>query len=311
MNRFAINEEIKMKQDVVIIGGSFAGISAATQLVRAQRKVTVIDAGKPRNRFTDHSHGFLGLDGYSPSAIKEKTWQQLQAYESVTIIEDKVIDINKEVQGFSVKINNGETIACKKIILATGLKDELPDTKGVKARWGKTVIHCPYCHGYELRNRSLGVIATGPMSLHQAGMIPDWGVTTYFSQGEYQPDPEQKLFLQQRGVSFEDTPVVEVLGDNLEVSAVKLADGRIIELEGLYVGPKTHMASPFAELLGCEFTDGPMGTVVVTDDFKQTTVAGVFAAGDIANPMQNATFASASGVMAGIGVHKQLIQELL
>ncbi|MEI5579429.1 FAD-dependent oxidoreductase, partial [Streptomyces brasiliscabiei] len=84
-------------------------------------------------------------------AIKEKTWQQLQAYESVTIIEDKVIDINKEVQGFSVKINNGETIACKKIILATGLKDELPDTKGVKARWGKTVIHCPYCHGYELR----------------------------------------------------------------------------------------------------------------------------------------------------------------
>ncbi len=311
MNRFAINEELKMKQDVVIIGGSFAGISAATQLVRAQRKVTVIDAGKPRNRFTDHSHGFLGLDGYSPSAIKEKTWQQLQAYESVTIIEDKVIDINKEVQGFSVKINNGETIACKKIILATGLKDELPDIKGVKARWGKTVIHCPYCHGYELRNRSLGVIATGPMSLHQAGMIPDWGVTTYFSQGEYLPDPEQKLFLQQRGVSFEDTPVVEVLGDNLDVFAVKLADGRIIAVGGLYVGPKTHMASPFAELLGCEFTDGAMGAVVVTDDFKQTTVAGVFAAGDIANPMQNATFASASGVMAGIGVHKQLIQELL
>jgi len=141
-------------------------------------------------------------------------------------------------------------------------------------------------------------------------MIPDWGVTTYFSQGEYLPDAEQKMFLQQRGVIFEDTPIVEILGDGVEVSTVKLADGRLIKIGGLYVGPKTFMASSIPETLGCDFTEGPLGAVIVTDDFKQTTIAGVFAAGDIANPMQNATFASASGVMAGVGAHQQLIQEL-
>lgn len=299
-----------MKQDVVIIGGSFAGISAANQLARAQRKVTVIDAGKPRNRFATHSHGFFGLDGYSPKAIKEKTWQQLQAYDSATLIEDEVVDVMKENDAFTIKLSSNKLLSAKKLIIATGLQDVLPEIKGLKSRWGQTVVHCPYCHGYELRNKTLGVIATSQMSLHQASMIPDWGVTTYFSQGEYYPDAEQKLFLQQRGVIFEDTSVVEVLGEGLDISAVKLADGRVINMGGLYVGPKTFMASDIANQLGCEFTEGPLGAVVVTDDFKQTSVAGVFAAGDIANPMQNATFASASGVMAGVGVHQQLIKDL-
>lgn len=301
---------MKMKQDVVVIGGSFAGISAAMQLARGQRKVTVIDAGKPRNRFANYSHGFFTLDGYSLKAIKEKSWQQLQAYESATLIEDEVITVIKEVDGFTIKLASA-TLSAKKLIIATGIKDVLPDISGLKSRWGQTVIHCPYCHGYELRNKILGVVATSQMSLHQAGMIPDWGVTTYFSQGEYYPDPQQASFLQKRGVTIEHEPIVEVLGDGIEISAVKLADGRLIDMQCLYVGPKTLMASSIASQLGCKFTEGPLGDVIVTDDFKQTTVAGVFAAGDIANPMQNATFASASGVMAGIGAHKQLIQELL
>jgi len=300
-----------MQQDVVIIGGSFAGISAAMQLARAQRQVTVVDAGKPRNRFAEHSHGFFGLDGHSPRAIKEKTWLQLRAYNTANIIEAEVTSVVKVDDGFTVKLNNQSELSCKKLIIATGVKDVLPDIKGIKSRWGRTVVHCPYCHGYELRNRELGVIATSKMSLHQAEMIPDWGVTTYFSQGEYFPDAEQKVFLRQRGVIFEDTPIVEILGNGVDVSAVKLANGRLIKIGGLYVGPKTFMASSIAETLGCDFTEGPLGAVVITDDFKQTTIAGVFAAGDIANPMQNATFASASGVMAGVGTHKQLIQELL
>jgi thioredoxin reductase len=300
-----------MQQDVIIIGGSFAGLSAAMQLVRGQRKVTVVDAGKPRNRFAKYSHGFFGLDGQAPKAIKQKTWQQLLEYETATIIDAEAINVEKTGDGFTIQLSNQSQLSAKKLILATGLQDILPDIKGIKSRWGKTVVHCPYCHGYELRNRSLGVIATGPMSLHQAGMIPDWGVTTYFSQGEHFPDTEQKIFLQQRGVRFEDTPVIEVLGEGTDISAVKLADGRVIEVKGLYVGPKTQMASSIPKQLGCEFTQGPMGEIVITDDFKQTSIKGVFAAGDIVNPMQNATFASASGVMAGVGVHHQLIQELL
>ncbi|MBU2923343.1 NAD(P)/FAD-dependent oxidoreductase [Colwellia sp. 1_MG-2023] len=300
-----------MQQDVIIIGGSFAGLSAAMQLVRGQRKVTVVDAGKPRNRFAKYSHGFFGLDGQAPKAIKQKTWQQLLEYDTATIIDAEAINVEKTGDGFTIQLSNQSQLSAKKLILATGLQDILPDIKGIKSRWGETVVHCPYCHGYELRNRSLGVIATGPMSLHQAGMIPDWGVTTYFSQGEHFPDTEQKIFLQQRGVRFEDTPVIEVLGEGTDISAVKLADGRVIEVKGLYVGPKTQMASSIPKQLGCEFTQGPMGEIVITDDFKQTSIKGVFAAGDIVNPMQNATFASASGVMAGVGVHHQLIQELL
>lgn len=299
-----------MIQDVVIIGGSFAGISAATQLARAQRKVTVIDAGKPRNRFAEHSHGFFGLDGFSPKAIKEKTWQQLRAYSTATLIENEVIEVVKKGNDFTVILNNQSSLSCKKIIIATGLKDTLPEIKGLAQRWGKTVVHCPYCHGYELRHRQLGVIATGPVSLHQAAMIPDWGVTTYFSQGIHNPDPEQTHFLQQRGVTFENSPIVEILGDGHDMSSVTLADGRTLKMGGLYVGPKTQMASPIAQQLGCSFTEGPMGAIIVTDDFKQTTVEGVFAAGDIVNPMQNASFASASGVLAGIGVHQQLIHQL-
>ncbi|WP_268410469.1 FAD-dependent oxidoreductase [Alteromonas sp. a30] len=128
----------------------------------------------------------------------------------------------------SVHARNQSKLTGKKLIIATGLRDTLPDIKGLQHRWGKTVVHCPYCHGYELRNRSLGVIATGPMSLHQAGMIPDWGVTTYFSQGQHLPDTEQQLFLEQRGIQFEHSPVIEVIGEGMDISAVKLEDGRFI-----------------------------------------------------------------------------------
>ncbi|MER2491199.1 NAD(P)/FAD-dependent oxidoreductase [Catenovulum sediminis] len=218
--------------------------------------------------------------------------------------------MRKDGNEFIIQLDNQFQLTGKKLIIATGLQDTLPNIKGLQEYWGKTVVHCPYCHGYELRNRSLGVIATGPMSLHQAGMIPDWGITTYFSQGQHLPDPEQQLFLEQRGVQLEHSPVIEVLGEGTDISAVKLKDGRLIDVKGLYIGPKTQVASPIPQQLGCEFTQGPMGEIFVTDDFKQTTVAGVFAAGDIVNPMQNATFASASGVLAGVGAHHQLVQEL-
>ena len=298
-----------MPLDVIIIGGSFAGLSAAMQLARGQRKVTVIDAGEPRNRFSDQSHGFFGLDGVSPFAIQQETYRQLLKYPTANIVKIKAVAVEKHTEGFSVTLEDKAILRSKKLILATGLKDEIPDIPGLKERWGTTVIHCPYCHGYEVRNQPLGVIATSPLSAHQAGMIPDWGPTTYFTQGLFKPDEEQSAFLKKRGVTIEDSPIIEVLGRTPEISTVYLADGRTIRIAALFVGPKTHMSSPFAEQLGCEFEEGPLGLVIKTDALKHTTVEGVFAAGDVSNPMQNATLASASGVMAGVGAHQSLMHD--
>ncbi|MEQ5836123.1 NAD(P)/FAD-dependent oxidoreductase [Marinobacter sp. NFXS9] len=298
-----------MDADVMVIGGSFAGMSAALQLVRGQRQVIVIDGRSPRNRFAAASHGFFGLDGVSPEEIHERGLEQLLRYPTARVIEGQASTAAQIEGGFLVTLASGTAFSARKLILATGLKDELPDIPGIEERWGQTVIHCPYCHGFELRNRPLGVLATSHLSAHQAGMIPDWGPTTYFTQGTFEPDPEQRDYLQKRDVTIEHAPVVEVLGEAPALSGVRLADDRVIELGGLYIGPKTRMASPLAEQLGCVFYDGPMGPVVQVDDLKQTTVQGVFAAGDMSNPMQNATLAAGSGVIAGFNAHRLLMQE--
>lgn len=296
-----------MSADVIVVGGSFAGMSAAMQLARGQRQVVVIDAGRPRNRFAEASHGFFCLDGVTPAEIRQKAIDQLTRYPTVRVQGGQVTSANRETGGFSVVLDNGQTYSARKLILATGVRDEFPEIPGLAERWGKTVIHCPYCHGFELRNRKLGVLATSSLSAHQAGIIPDWGPTTYFTQGEFTPDDEQLAFLNKRGVSIEHTAIVEVLGEAPSISGVRLADGRTVELEALYIGPKTQMASPLAQQLGCQFEQGPMGPAVSIDDFKQTSVAGVFAVGDMSSKMHNATFASASGVMAGVSVHRALM----
>ncbi|MGE8641460.1 MAG: FAD-dependent oxidoreductase, partial [Achromobacter sp.] len=178
---------------------------------------------------------------------------------------------------------------------------------GLQERWGQTVLHCPYCHGYEVAGRPLGVLAAHPLSAHQAVLLPDWGPTTYFTQGEFEPDAEQAALLDKRGVRIERKPIVELMGTAPALDAVKLADGRRMAVHALFVASKTHMASPLAMQLGCAFDDGPLGPVIRTDEFRQTTVPGVYAAGDAAIPMSNATLASASGVMAGVCVHRALV----
>ncbi|WP_102795615.1 NAD(P)/FAD-dependent oxidoreductase [Bowmanella denitrificans] len=297
-----------MKFDVMIIGGSFAGLSAAMQLVRAQKQVLVIDSAKPRNRFAVNSHGFFTLDGESPATIRDKALAKLQAYPGFSLLEAEVVDVKKVSTGFRAETANGQHMAAAKVILATGVKDELPDIPGLPERWGKTVIHCPYCHGYENKNVPLGVLATSEFSIHQAKLAPDWGSTTYFTQGQFSPDSDARQMLEKRGVQIEESPVIELLGTAPQILAVRLADGRELPIQALYVGPNTQMASSLAKQLGCAFEPGFMGPVVKVDECQQTTVAGVYAAGDMAIPMQNATLASASGVMTGVHVHHALIQ---
>jgi thioredoxin reductase len=289
--------------DVIVIGGSFAGLSAATQLARARQNVLVIDAGLPRNRFAHEAHGFLGQDGRPPAAIMSDARRQLHRYSTVEILSGEAERAEAVDGGFAVSLAAGERRA-RRLVLATGVVDELPPVPGMRERWGSTVLHCPYCHGYEVRDRPLGVLAAHPMSAHQAVLISDWGPTTYFTQGQFEPDPAELRAFATRGVTVERTPVIELLGDAPALDGVRLADGRVVEMAALFTAPRTKPATALAEMLGCDHEEGPTGPYVRVDSWGATSVPGVWAAGDAATPMHNATLASAAGVLAGIGAHQ-------
>lgn len=292
--------------DVIVAGGSFAGLSAAMQLARARRKVLVVDAGLPRNRFASHAHGFFGQDGKPPAEIIREAAAQLAAYPTVQMLKGEVVAVRRVEDRFRVTLADGRTESALRLIIATGVKDELPSIPGLEGRWGTTVLHCPYCHGYEVRDRRLGVLANHPLSAHQALLIPEWGPTTYFTQATFEPDAEQIAHMNARAVRIERSPVIELLGEAPHLEALRLADGRVIAIDALFVAPKTHMASPLAEQLGCAFDEAPLGRVIRVDAWKKTTVDGVYTAGDVSNAMTNATFASAAGVAAGVGAHHSL-----
>jgi len=296
-----------VQNDAIVVGGSFAGLSAAMQLARARKRVLVIDAGQPRNRFAKTSHGFFGQDGKPPAEILREAARQVAAYPTVRFIQGEATGASQTDGGFTVTLGDGREEQAARLVLATGVRDELPPIPGMRERWGRTVLHCPYCHGYEVAGGALGVLASDPvMAVHKAMLIPDWGQTTLFTQGLFEPDAEQAAQLAARGVQVERAPVVELLGEAPELEAVRLADGRVIPLQAIFAAPDVRMASPLAEALGCAFEQGPQGPYIRVDDRKQTTVAGVYAAGDASAAMHNATLASASGVLAGIGAHQSL-----
>lgn len=299
-----------MSYDAIVVGGSFAGLSAAMQLARARRRVLVIDSGRPRNRFAEASHGFFGQDGKAPYDILREAARQVSAYPTVEFLRGEATDVARVDGGFSVALGDGSEKQTARLVLATGVRDELPSIPGLQERWGRTVLHCPYCHGYEVAGGALGVLAESPMSAHKAVLLPDWGTTTLFTQGLFEPEGELAAQLAGRGVWVEPTPVVELLGEAPGLDAVRLADGRVVPLRALFATSAVRMASPLAERLGCEFEQGPFGPYIRVDEWKQTTVAGVYAAGDMAGAMHNATLASASGVMAGVGAHQSLARDI-
>ncbi|MPZ39138.1 MAG: FAD-binding protein [Rhizobiales bacterium] len=298
-----------MRHDAIIIGGSFAGLSAAMQLARANRPVCVVDTGKPRNRFAATSHGFFGQDGMPPPKMLAQARDKVAAYTSVRFVDTEATEADADDDGYAVTLASGERLRARKLVLAFGLNDGLPAIPGVAERWGETVLHCPYCHGYEFLNRPLGVLSVIPLSTHQAALIPEWGPTTFFLNGGEMPDAETRARLAARNVTIEPEPIVRLEGEAPKLAGIRLADGRLVEIAALYLAPRTSFQSPIAEQLGCALVDGPLGPVIRTDAMKMTNVAGVYAAGDIARPMHNATLASADGVLAGSAVHQALVFE--
>ncbi|TPJ16688.1 NAD(P)/FAD-dependent oxidoreductase [Mesorhizobium sp. B2-7-3] len=297
-----------MQYDLAVIGGSFAGLSAAMQAARARRTVLVIDAGQPRNRFAAHSHGFLGQDGRTPGAILDDARRQLLAYPTarlVTARADKAIANSSS--DFEITTDGGETFGAARLVLATGVRDILPEVPGLAEQWGRTVLHCPYCHGYEVSTGPLGVLATGPMSMHQAQLISDWGDITLFGNGLIEPDADEMHALESKNVRFEPATVNELSDDGSGGLVVHLVDGRKAGVKAIFTAPRNTMASPLAEQLGCGLKDGLLGPMISVDDRQQTTVPGVYAAGDAARAMHNIAFAVSGGTFAGVCAHQSLV----
>ncbi|MDV3470083.1 NAD(P)/FAD-dependent oxidoreductase [Stenotrophomonas sp. C3(2023)] len=296
-----------MQPDVLIVGGSHAGIAAALILARARRPVTVIDAGLPRNRAASHSHGVLGLDGVSGAELLKTARQQLLQYPSVRWLHGEVVDAAAGGADVQVRTADGQVLSARKLLLATGIADQLPALPGLAERWGSTVLHCPYCHGYEIGGGAIGVLGGQPWSAAKAGLFAEWGTVTFFSQG-IAPDEDELAMFAQRGVQLESTPVVGVQGDQPQWLEVVLDDGRRIAQRALFVPALQTMATPLVQQLGCALQESPLGVLVEVDAMKQTSVANVYAAGD-ATTIGNITLATAEGVRAGIGIHHALVAE--
>lgn len=293
--------------DALVIGGSYAGLSGAMQVARSGRPICVLDSGQPRNRFAAHSHGFFGQDGQTPRQMIAQAHADLARYPNVTFMNTRATAAGQEDGGFSVTAEAGETLRAKKLLLAYGVVDILPDIPGLKERWGLTALHCPYCHGYEVKGERLGVLSVGPFSTHQALLISDWGPVTYFLNGQPQPDELTLAKLAERGVKIESGAVAALEGESPALSGVRLSDGRLIALDALFLGSRIRFASDIAEQLGCATEEGMQGPLLQTDASKQTTVPGVYAAGDITPRISNASMAAADGVWAGASLHQSLI----
>ncbi|MDQ0588540.1 NAD(P)/FAD-dependent oxidoreductase [Variovorax paradoxus] len=297
-----------MHYDALVVGGSFAGLSAALQLARARKTVCIVDAGAPRNRFAAASHGFFGQDGTPPLKMIADASAKVLAYPNVTHIEGSVVAAHADgANGFVASLGHGEQrVSASRLVLAFGVQDGFPaDIAGVSERWGTSVLHCPYCHGYEFSGRRLGILIESPHPPDHAMLIAEWGPATLFLNGNNTVDDEARAKLLARGVAIEPGRIAALEGPTpRDLSSVFLEDGRRVPLDAMFLVPRTRMGSPLAEQLGCAFDEGPFGPVIRTDAMKMTTVPGVFAAGDAAMMFHNATLASADGVMAGTSLHR-------
>ena len=294
--------------DVIVVGGSYAGLSATIMLARARRDVLVVDAGERRNRFVIRSHGFIGHDGDEAAAIVTNARSQIEKYRTVSWAKDFAEHARRVDGGFALTLRSGKEVAARRIVLALGVVDELPKVIGLRERWGKTIFHCPFCHGYELDQGPIAVLATMPSSMHQGLMLPDWGATTFFTNGAFAPSAEERAQLAKRGTTLVEERVESASGGDSEI-VLHLANGEEHAFRGLFLAPKSRIASALPVDLGCELEQGPMGPFIKTDAMKATTVPGVFACGDAAIAAGSVPLAIGDGARAGASAYGSLLMQ--
>ncbi|MFT3677634.1 MAG: NAD(P)/FAD-dependent oxidoreductase [Chitinophagaceae bacterium] len=293
--------------DVIIVGGSYAGLAAAMALGRALKQVLVIDSGLPCNRQTPFSHNFLTQDGKPPLEIMQAARLQVSAYDTIGFLSDTVVRAKKSGQEFEIETYTGENFFAKKLIFATGIRDLLPDIDGIQACWGISVIHCPYCHGYEVRHEKTGLLSNSEITFEHTKMISNWTKDlTLFTNGPSVLTAEQANTLRQKGINIVETPVESVQHKNGHLTRIILNNGDEQALKALYaqIPFEQHCAVP--EMLGCQLT--PEG-FIKTDMMQETSVEGVFACGDNTGRFRSVANAVATGTMAGAAVSRKLIME--
>jgi thioredoxin reductase len=293
--------------EVIVVGGSYAGLSAAMALGRSLRKVLVIDSGLPCNGQTPHSHNFITQDGETPSAIIAKAKAQVLCYDTVSFVKGLVASAKRTEDGFEISTEGGEVFYTQKLIFSTGISDVMPDIRGFAACWGISVIHCPYCHGYEFRNRKTGVLANGARGFHIASLVNNLtDDMTMLTNGKADFDAEQVAKLKGYGIRIIESKVSALEHEDGLIRSVFFEDGDQMFFDVVYAVIPFVQHSDVPASLGCELTE--QGYLKV-DGFQKTSVEGVFACGDNAAMMRSVANAVYSGNLTGAVVNGELTNE--
>jgi len=295
--------------DVIIIGGGAAGLSAALILARARRRVLVLDAHQPRNRFAPHMHGVLSRDGYSPLDLVSDGYREVRAVDGV-IENARVVETRATADGFEVVTDSGARAAGRRLIVATGTRDQLPEVPGLAEQWGRGVVACPYCDGYEASGTAIGVLAGSAMGLHVAHMLRAYSddITVFTSLAGEIPD-EERMLLEERGMRIEDRAVTHVVTEGDTLTGLGLADGTIAPMDVVFAQPTpTALDEPLRQL-GVAQTETPIGPWTAVDGFGRTSIDGVFAVGNSGIPNALVPIAMGSGAMAALTINGELVAE--
>ncbi|MGO2745393.1 NAD(P)/FAD-dependent oxidoreductase [Microbacterium sp.] len=297
--------------DAIVVGGGAAGLSAALLLGRARRRVLVIDAGSPRNRFAAHMHGVLGNEGTPPAELLRKGRAEVAAY-GIEFLDGTVQNVEAADSGLAIVLSTGRAQRARALVVASGIVDELPDVPGLAPRWGTSVLHCPYCHGWEVRDQRLGVLATSPMGLHQTQLVRQWSDrVVLFAAGLGTLDPVAEQRMRARGVEVVASPVVEILGEDDRITGVRTGDGRMVEVDAVFTTGAPRPNDGFLTGLGLSRTDSPfgLGSFLSVDQAGKTSHDQVWAIGNVVNPAANVPMAIGAGAFAGGAVNGALVEE--
>jgi thioredoxin reductase len=294
--------------DVIIIGGSFAGLAAALQLGRARRKVTVLDTGLPRNRFAGRSHGVLGHDHKAPSDILTEARQQLARYPAINLVNARADSVSGTIDNFSVLTGDGESLSARRLILSYGVVDQMPVVPGFAESWGTSVIPCPYCDGFEVAGQHWGLVWSGPQSMNQVRLFHDWTDSlTVFADG-HDIVPDIRADLAGRKVPVVDGRITGIARHGDHNATIKLDIGPDVAVDILFAHPRNKPSASLHDALGLATVNTPTGIALKTDERRETSMPGIYAAGDLANPlMASVTTASWQGAMAGIFAQQSML----